>query len=558
MPTTLPQFTQLKSAFRPRFLHSSPDPSPSAFPFLKMPEPIPSATSCIPVFTEVGPALVPDLDSFPPTGTPKHQKLASWEFYRSIGSPQRIVAPMVDQSELPWRILSRRYGADLVYTPMINAKLFVDATNKKKKVKYQEVHFNKECGEEGASTLEHLLSNGGESSKDTDRPLIVQFCSNDPATLLAAAQVVEDRCDAVDLNLGCPQHIARRGHYGSYLMEDWPLIFSLINILHLNLKIPVTAKMRVYESVEKTIAYAKLLERAGAQIITVHGRTRNMKGHFTGLADWTKIRAVKEAVNVPVFANGNVLYPQDFEDAMRETGADGVMSAEGNLYNPAVFLRNLPKEKSEMFPAAPELPFPSIARMAHEYLDIVVGLKTPTQSSAIKAHLFRLCRPALEVHRDLREPLGKSRFDSTATGEARISTYRDFVSTLEARLTQDSADSKWTSAPETPLPGSVSFLTKPDEFRPAYIPHWLAQPYFRPPLVKDDERGEESKKQRLERVEQSTATATATATATGAVAGKMVEIRYVHTQGEDKVARPRDEGENAEDGEGKRARLQVA
>ncbi len=116
-------------------------------------------------------------------------------------------------------------------------------------------------------------------------------------------------------------------------MEDWPLIFNLINILHLNLKIPVTAKMRVYESVEKTIAYAQLLERAGAQIITVHGRTRAMKGHHTGLADWEKIKAVKKAVKVPVFANGNVLYPQDFYDALAATGADGIMSAEGNLYN---------------------------------------------------------------------------------------------------------------------------------------------------------------------------------------------------------------------------------
>ncbi|CDS00818.1 hypothetical protein, partial [Sporisorium scitamineum] len=400
----------------------------------------------------VGPALIPDLDTFPPTGEPKHAKLASWDFYRSIGSPQRVVAPMVDQSELPWRILSRRYGSDLVYTPMINAKLFVDENSKKKKVKYQEVNFNKEHGEEGSTDpIAALLSSEGEgegSSTDSDRPLFVQFCSNDPATLLKAAQVVQDRCDAVDLNLGCPQHIARRGHYGSYLMEDWPLIFNLINTLHLNLKIPVTAKMRVYESVSKTIAYAKLLERAGAQIITVHGRTRNMKGHHTGLADWDKIRAVKEAVGVPVFANGNVLYPQDFHEALAATGADGVMSAEGNLYNPAIFMRALPEVASEMFPGAPGLPFPSIVRMAHEYLDIVSALKTPTQSSAIKAHLFRLSRPALEVHRDLRERLGKSRFDGSTTGDQRIVTYRAFVKELEKRLEKDVLDERWSKQPD--------------------------------------------------------------------------------------------------------------
>ncbi|GAC98979.1 potential tRNA dihydrouridine synthase [Pseudozyma hubeiensis SY62] len=459
-----------------------------------MPEAVPTTTQ---VSTEVGPVIIPDLDSFPPTGTPKHAKLSSWDFYRSIGSPQRIVAPMVDQSELAWRILSRRYGSDLVYTPMINAKLFADESSKKKKVKYQEVNFNREFAEEGAASLSLSDSDGA----DTDRPLFVQFCANDPATLLRAAQVVEDRCDAVDLNLGCPQHIARRGHYGSFLMEDWELIFRLINILHLELKVPVTAKMRVYESMEKTIAYAKVLERAGAQMITVHGRTRVMKGHHTGLADWEKIERVKREVKVPVIANGNVLYPQDWREALERTGADGVMSAEGNLYNPAIFFE---AEGSEtMFPS--NKGFPSITEMAREYLDIVGKLKTPTQSSAIKAHLFRLCRPALEVHRDLREVLGKSRFDSSATGAERVKSYGEFVEELGRRLEADMKDPKWEAKPEPALPGSVSYLTEAGVGgRPVWVPHWLAQPYFRPPLVTDEEKGAGEKEDRKRRVLEST------------------------------------------------------
>lgn len=463
------------------------------------------------VSTDIGPVIVPDLNSFPPTGTPKYDKPASWDFYRSMGSPKRVVAPMVDQSELAWRVLSRRYGADLVYTPMINAKLFVDENTKKKTSKYQEANFNKSAGEEGALVLESLLDDQAPgSSTDTDRPLLVQFCANDPDILLKAAHIVQDRCSGVDLNLGCPQHIARRGHYGSYLMEDWPLIFSMINNLHINCKVPVTAKMRVYESVEKSVAYAKMLERAGAQIITVHGRTREMKGHKTGLADWIKIKAVKEAVSVPVFTNGNVLYPQDWKDALQRTATDGVMSAEGNLYNPAIFLDPLPSEPSKMFPRAPELPFPSLTQMAHEYLDIVAKLKTPTNGSAIKAHFFRLCRPGLEVHRDLREVLGKSRFDDKAQGEARILDFRAFVNELERRLSLDIADAKWQQQPDPPLPGSVSYLTpadadNPDPRRPAYIPHWLLQPYFRPPLVANDNTqeggpNEEAKKARADRV----------------------------------------------------------
>ena len=83
-----------------------------------------------------------------------------------------------------------------------------------------------------------------------DRPLFVQFCANDPDDLLAAARHVQAFCDAVDLNLGCPQGIARRGHYGSFLQEDPDLIYKLINNLHNNLDIPITAKMRILETRE--------------------------------------------------------------------------------------------------------------------------------------------------------------------------------------------------------------------------------------------------------------------------------------------------------------------
>ncbi len=172
-----------------------------------------------------------------------------------------------------------------------------------------------------------------------DRPLIVQFCANNPTDLLQAAQHVQPFCDAVDLNLGCPQGIAKRGNYGAFLQEDWKLIYELINTLHRNLDIPVTAKMRILETKERTLEYARMILDAGASIITVHGRQRDQKGHNTGLADWSVLRYLRAHLpaDTVIFANGNILQHTDIARCLEETGADGVMSAEGNLHDPTIF-----------------------------------------------------------------------------------------------------------------------------------------------------------------------------------------------------------------------------
>lgn len=222
---------------------------------------------------------------------------------------------------------------------MLHARLFANSD------KYRDAHFQPT---RATISPAHVRADASPESKNTpyldgnpatDRPLFVQFCANDPKALLAAAQIVAPHCDAVDLNFGCPQGIARKGHYGAFLQEDQELIHNLVKILHENLPIPITAKIRILETKEATLAYAKNVLSAGASILTVHGRRREQKGHLTGVADWGYIRYLRE--NLPsetvIFANGNILQHGDLQRCLEVTGADGIMSAEGNLSDPALF-----------------------------------------------------------------------------------------------------------------------------------------------------------------------------------------------------------------------------
>jgi tRNA-dihydrouridine synthase 1 len=274
-----------------------------------------------------------------------------------------------------------------------------------------------------------------------DRPLIVQFCGNNPDTVLAAAKHVEDRCDAVDLNLGCPQGIAKKGFYGSYLQDEWELVASIVRKLHENLKVPVTCKIRIFPDVEKTIRYAKMLEANGCQLLTVHGRVREQRQQNTGLADWEQIRRVRAAVSIPVVSNGNILYHEDVEACLEATGCVGVMTAEGNLYNPFIF----------------EPGFPLVSTVAREFMEMIE--KYGAIASHVRGHLFKILRPAMNIHTEFRARVGN------AHGLDEIMT--------EAKALLDLVDEDYRKAVEEGREIEGVLEKKA-------IPHWFCQPYVRP------------------------------------------------------------------------------
>lgn len=291
-----------------------------------------------------------------------------WICWRDrLKSPKFILAPMVDHSELPWRMLSREYGCQAAFTPMFHAANF--ASQKK----YRQKNFST-CPE--------------------DRPLIVQFCANNADILVAAAKHVETSCDGIDINLGCPQDIARRGHYGAFLQDEWNLIDEMVTRLRNNLdnNLAVSCKIRRFDCKQKTLEYSRMLEKAGCSFIGLHARTREQRGCKTGAADWSYIKTVKDGVSIPVIANGNVQSLRDATECLDLTGADAVMTAEGNLHNPCLFLDIHPPAWS----------------VANRYLDLVE--KYPIPAGMAKSHLFKLFHRcvALEDNAELRAKLGQS------------------------------------------------------------------------------------------------------------------------------------------------------
>ncbi|GJZ32775.1 tRNA-dihydrouridine(16/17) synthase [NAD(P)(+)]-like protein [Tanacetum coccineum] len=298
----------------------------------------------------------------------------AWAHWKSLGEPKLIVAPMVDNSELPFRLLCRKYGATAAYTPMLHSRIFTENE------KYRSQEFTT-CKE--------------------DRPLFVQFCANDPDTLLEAARRVEDYCDYVDINLGCPQRIAKRGNYGAFLMDKLPLVKSLVEKLARNLNVPVSCKIRLFPDLQDTLKYAKMLEDAGCALLAVHGRTRDEKDGKKIRANWKAIRAVKDALRIPVLANGNIRHMDDVKQCLEETGADGVLSAETLLENPALFAGFRTVEwvsDSENGNQEAKL---DQAELAVEYLKLCE--KYPVPWRMIRAHLHKMLGEWFRIHPHVRD-----------------------------------------------------------------------------------------------------------------------------------------------------------
>jgi tRNA-dihydrouridine synthase B len=240
-----------------------------------------------------------------------------------------ILAPMSGVTDMPFRRLVKKFGAGLVVSEMIASQAMIRECRKT-------MQMSQRAPDEGI--------------------MAVQIAGCEPDVMGEAARLNEDRgADIIDINFGCPVKKVVNGHAGSALMRDEIHAARILEATVKAVKIPVTLKMRMGWNHQNLNAprLAKIAEECGIKMVTVHGRTRCQ--FYEGQADWSFIRSVKDAVKLPVIANGDICEFANVDKALEESGADGVMIGRGAYGKPWFLQQTIDYLRDGVISAAPSL-----------------------------------------------------------------------------------------------------------------------------------------------------------------------------------------------------------
>ena len=223
-----------------------------------------------------------------------------------------FLAPMAGVTDLPFRLICKQFEASLLYTEMINAKAV--------------------CYED-KNTFDMLLV------EDEEKPVAVQIFGSEPGFMAEAARTLTElnRFEIIDINMGCPAPKVVKAGDGSALMKNPKLAYDIVNKVKAATNLPVTVKFRKGwdEQSINALEFGKLMQEAGADAVTLHGRTREQ--YYSGTADWEIIKELKEKLTIPVIANGDITSFEVAERILDITKADALMIGRGAQGNPFIF-----------------------------------------------------------------------------------------------------------------------------------------------------------------------------------------------------------------------------
>ena len=223
-----------------------------------------------------------------------------------------FLAPMAGITDLPFRLICEKFEPGLVVTEMVSSKALLYNDEKTKK----------------------LLNTQNEK-----RPISMQIFGSDKEAMAYGAKYVSSLADIVDINMGCPAPKVTKNGDGSKLLSDIDKAGEIIDSVVKNSTVPVTLKIRLGWDKEHIVAteIAKIAEKLGVSAIAVHGRTRDE--YYSGKANLDEIRKVKEAVNIPVIGNGDIVDEETAKNMFEKTGVDGIMIGRATIGNPWIFER---------------------------------------------------------------------------------------------------------------------------------------------------------------------------------------------------------------------------
>ncbi|MBO7247614.1 MAG: tRNA dihydrouridine synthase DusB [Bacteroidaceae bacterium] len=230
-----------------------------------------------------------------------------------LGEKPVMLAPMEDVTDLPFRLLCKKFGADMVYTEFVSSDALIREVNK---------------------TMQKL------KIVEEERPVAIQIYGRDTESMVEAARMVEEaKPDILDLNFGCPvKKVAGKGG-GAGMLQNIPKMLEITTAVVKAVNIPVTVKTRLGWSEEnKPIeTLAEQLQDCGIKALTIHGRTRAQM--YTGQADWTLIGKIKEnpRITIPIIGNGDITSPERAKECFDKYGVDGIMVGRASFGRPWIF-----------------------------------------------------------------------------------------------------------------------------------------------------------------------------------------------------------------------------